>query len=347
MNATTFGVDIAKSVMQVHWVECDTGEIHSKKLSRAKFVDFFAMRQPTRVAMEACGGAHHWARTLMGLGHTVELLPARQVRAFVRGNKDDAADARAIWLAVQHADLRRVPVKSTQQQAVQFLHRMRSHWMSVRTASLNALRSMLYEFGVVLPTGPSGVLKTLGEQRAAIDTRLPAAMQRLVDHQLQTLRDIQDQVQAMEVELAQVQGQSEAAQRLRQVPGIGLLGATALAATLGDGQAWRNGREFSACLGLVPRHSGTGGKVQMGGISKRGDPYLRTLLISGARCLISQPRHAPWLAQMLQRRPANVVAVALANKLARLAWALVAHGRGYDDHWVSLPRSAAGAMPQA
>lgn len=347
MNATTFGVDIAKSVIQVHWVQHDTGEIHNKKLSRAKFADFFAVRQPARIAMEACGGAHHWARTLMGLGHTVELLPARQVRAFVRGNKDDAADARAIWLAVQHADLRRAPVKSEQQQAVQFLHRMRSHWMSVRTASLNALRSVLYEFGVVLPAGPNGVLKRLGEQRCCIDEHLPASMRRLVDHQLQALRDIQGQIHAMELELTQVQRHSEAAQRLRQVPGIGLLGATALAATLGDARAWRNGREFSACLGLVPRHSGTGGKVHMQGISKRGDPYLRTLLISGARCLIAQPKHAPWLQQMLQRRPANVVAVALANKLARLAWALVAHGRSYDNQWVSQPPALACAAATA
>ncbi len=151
MNATTYGVDIAKSVFQVHWVDASTGEIGRKKLARAKFADFFAQRLPARVALEACGGAHHWGRTLRAQGHQVELLPAHQVRAFVTGNKDDQADARAIWLAAQHGDLRRVPIKSCQQQAVLSLHRMRSHWISVRTATINAMRGLLYEFGVTLP----------------------------------------------------------------------------------------------------------------------------------------------------------------------------------------------------
>lgn len=336
MNGTTYAVDIAKNVMQLHWVDAASGEILRKKLSRAKLSDFFAQRQSARVVMEACGSAHHWARTLGALGHQVELLPAQQVRAFVRANKDDAADARAIWLAAQHGDIRRVPIKSCQQQAVLSLHRMRSHWVSVRTATINALRGLLYEFGVVLPQGREAASKALAEQREQLQERLPASMLRLVDAQQGALRDIDAQVQALEAELTDVQRCEPTAQRLRQVPGIGLLGATALAAVLGQGSGWRNGREFACCLGLAPSHSGTGGKVRIGGLSKRGDPYVRNLLISGARSVLACQAHTPWVERMLQRRPHNVVAVALAHKLARTAWALVAHGRDYERQWLGL-----------
>lgn len=336
MNATTYAVDTAKNVMQLHWVDADSGEIRRRKLSRAKFPEFFAQLHGARVVLEACGGAHHWARSLSAMGHAVELLPTRQVRAFVRGNKDDAADARAIWVAAQHPDIRRVSIKSAQQQAVLSLHRMRAHWVSVRTATVNALRGLLYEFGVVLPQGKALGLKTLSERRAQIDALLPELMQRLVDQQLAALRLLEQQVQQIEVQLELVQRNEAQAQRLRQVPGIGLLGATALGATLGDASGWRNAREFSCSLGLTPRHSGTGGKVVMGGINKRGDPYLRTLLVSGARSLLNSPSAPPWALEMLCRRPANVVVVALANKLARTAWALVAHNRGFDRQWRSL-----------
>lgn len=346
MNATTFGLDIAKNVMQLHWVESSTGEIKRKKLSRAKLSDFFAQRQPGCIVMEACGSAHHWARSLESLGHQVELLPARQVRAFVRGNKDDAADARAIWLAAQQSDIRRVPIKDVEQQAIQAAHRLRSHWVSVRTATINAVRGLLYEFGVVLPQGKQAGLKAIALHRAHIDSQMPALMAHLLDAQLHMLREIEQRVEAIEGELAIAQRESQSAQQLRAVPGIGLLGATALAATLGDGSAWRNGREFACSLGLTPRHEGTGGKVHIGAISKRGDPYLRTLLISGARAVMRQANLTPWIVQMLARRPANVVAVALAHKLARTAWALVAHGRSYDTQWHSVPpqRQAAQAM---
>lgn len=339
MNATTYAADIAKNVFQVHWVDPLSGEIGRKKLSRAKFCEFFASRQPARIVMEACGGAHHWGRTFEAMGHSVELLPARQVHAFVRGNKDDAADARAIWLASQHSDMRRVPVKAVDQQAVQFLHRTRSHWVSLRTATVNLLRSMLYEFGVLLPQGKNCGLKALAEQRATLDASLPAPVLRLIDAQLQVLRDLDGQVQAVESELALVHKHSENAKRLRAVPGIGLLGATALAALLGkDGRAWRNAREFAACLGLVPKHTGTGGKVQMGGISKRGDPYIRTILISGARCVMAHLKNPPdWIVKLQSRRHPNVVAAAIAHKLARMAWAIVARGRDYDGRWALSP----------
>jgi transposase len=345
MDITTYAVDIAKNVFQAHWVDAGSGEIHRKKLSRAKVADFFAQRLPGRVVMEACGGAHHWARTLTALGHQVELLPAHQVRAFVSGNKDDAADARAIWLAAQHGNLRRVSVKSCQQQAELSLHRMRSHWVAMRTATVNALRSLLYEFGIVLPRGKRVGMKHLAEHRAQIDAQLPATMVRLLNDQLLALQDIERHVQAMDQEIEVVQRINEAAMRLRKVPGIGVLGATALASGLGDGAAWRNAREFASCLGLTPGHSGTGGKVRMGGITKRGDSYLRTLLMHGARSLIRSNNPGPWILELLERRPFNVVVAAVAHKLARIAWAIVANARQFQAQWKSLPQGMLQVAP--
>jgi transposase len=337
MNATTYAVDSAKNVMQLHWVDGASGEICRRKLSRAKFVEFFAQRQAARVVMEACAGSHHWARSLGAMGHQVELLPTRQVRPFVRGNKDDAADARAIWLASQQGDIGRVAVKSEQQQAVLSLHRMRAHWVNVRTATINALRALLYEFGVVLPRGKAQGLTSLGARRAQLDALLPLPVRHLVDQQLQLLPQLERAAHDLEAQLRQLQLADPNARRLREVPGIGLLGATALAAALGDGRSWRRARDFSTSLGLTPRHSGSGGKVTIGGINKRGDPYLRTLLVSGARALLNSPSAPAWARQIALRRPANVAVVALASKLARTAWALVAHERSFDRRWGPSP----------
>lgn len=334
MNPKTIAIDVAKSVFQLHWVDTH-GEIHRRKLSRAKLMEFVARREASSIVMEACGGAHHLGRQFAALGHHVELLPANQVRAFVRGNKDDASDARAIWLAAQHADIRRVPVKGAEQQSVQALHRLRSHWMSVRVATLNCVRGLLYEFGVVLAKGPRTMLKQLAEQREQLEHKVPAPLARTLQLQLEVLKQCAQAIRSLEAELNALLKQSPQAKRLDAVPGIGVLGATALAAALGDGKGWRNGRQFAACIGLPPGHSGTGGKVRMGRMTKRGDPYLRTLLIAGARSLIRKDDKSAWLVALLQRRPANVVAVALAHKLARLAWALVAHQREYDPRWRS------------
>lgn len=333
MNATTYGMDIAKNVFQMHWVEADTGEIHRKKVARAKLREFFARREPGRIVMEACAGAHHWARSLAELGHCAELLPAHQVRPFVVANKDDTADARGIWLAAQQDDIRRVPVKTAQQQAELSVHRMRTHWVQVRTATVNALRGLLHEFGVVLPKGRTAGLRSLAQQRAQIDALLPAVMLRLLEAQLEALHQLDDQIGELERQIELVGRSNETAHRLCKVPGIGPLGATALAATLGDGSGWRNAREFACCIGLVPRHTGTGGKVRIGSISKRGDAYLRTLLIHGARNLVRAANPPEWIAQMLQRRPFNVVATAVAHKLARTAWAMAAHGCAYEPRW--------------
>ena len=344
MDVTTYGLDTAKNVMQLHWVEPHSGEIQRKKLSRAKLADFFAQRTPGRIVLEACAGSHHWGRTLTQLGHQVELLPAGQVRGFVRSNKDDAADARAIWLAAQHGDIRRVPLKSCEQQAIQALHRTRSHWVSVRTATINALRGLLYEFGVVLPKGKQAGLRVLAEQLAQLEHTLPAPVITLALHQLAAIRQLDEHVKIYDAQLQALLKGVDAVRRLAQVPGIGVMGATALTATLGDGHGWRNAREFASSLGLVPRHTGSGGKVSLGSISKRGDPYLRTLLTNGARSLLSSPKAPPWAQQLLLRRPFNVVVVALANKLARMAWAMVTKHQHYDARWS--PQAAPAALAQ-
>lgn len=329
MNATTYAIDLAKSVFQLYWVEPDTGEIHCKKLTRTKLISLLATREPAIVAMEACGSAHHWARVLGPMGHQVQLLPPHKVREHISGNKSDAADARGIWLAANQGDIRRVSIKSAQQQASLAAHRMRTHWVSMRTACANALRGHLYEFGITVPKGRKQLMRWLAESRAQLETALPPLMLRLLDQQVQLLRELEQHIEAAEREIEQFARASPAAQQLRQVPGIGALGASALAATLGDGSGWRSAREFACCLGLVPRHSGTGGKVRIGGISKRGDSYLRTLLVHGARNLVRTGEPAPWIAQMLQRRPFNVVVVAVAHKLARIAWAMSAHASAF------------------
>jgi transposase len=332
MNATTYAIDIAKNVFQLHWVEPASGEIHRKKLQRPKFLEYFAQLQPSRILMEACGGAHHWARELTKLGHQVELLPPHKVKESVSGNKDDARDARAIWVTGTQKDVRRVSVKTMEQQAQLFTHRVRSHWVSLRTATVNALRSMLYEFGIVAPKGRKNVVAWIAQHRAHIEQQVPALVLHLMDQQLQALRELDERIVADECALRLATKADPTVRELLKVPGIGPLGASALRAELGDGSAWKNSREFACCRGLVPRHTGTGGKVRMGGISKRGDSYLRTLLIHGARNVVSAPNPPKWIADMLLRRPKNVVAVAVAHKLARIAWSIVARAQKFDPH---------------
>ena len=330
MNTTTYAIDIAKSVFQLHWVEPGTGEIHRKKLQRAKLMEFFARLQPSRIVMEACGGAHHWGRELAKLGHQVKLLPPHKVKESASGNKDDSRDARAIWITAALKDVRRVPVKTVEQQAQLFTHRVRTHWVSLRTATVNQLRGMLYEYGVVAPKGRKKVLEWVGQHRAQIEQQVPPMVVQLMDQQLQALREFDERIATNERTVQQALRTDQTARALLKVPGIGPLGASALRAELGDGSAWKNSREFACCRGLVPRHTGTGGKVRMAGISKRGDSYLRTLLVHGARNLVRTANPAPWIADMLLRRPFNVVAVAVAHKLARIAWSIVVRGEQFD-----------------
>ena len=339
MNVTTYGLDLAKQVFQVHWVELETGEVKRKTLARADVSVFFARRAAGVIAMEACGSAHHWGRLLQGLGHEVKLIAAQFVRPFVKTNKTDAADAQAIWEAAQRPEMRFVALKSEEQQAVLSLHRVRAQFVKVRTMQAHQVRGLLYEFGAVVPKGWRALLVQAGPLLAE-ETRcpVPELLRRELLTQLEGLRTLTERIAQLERQIGSWQRREAECQRIAEVPGVGKLTATAVVATVGDARTFRSGREFAAFLGLVPRQSGTGGRVKLLGISKRGDPYLRTLLIHGARTVLTNATRAgrtldPWLKELLSRRPKNVAVVALANKMARTIWALLAHGRAFDRNW--------------
>lgn len=336
MPTTTYGLDLAKRVFQLYWVEPDTGEVINRRFSRDGLIAFLSNRPAGIVALEACGSAHWWARKLPALGHEVMLLHARHIRPFVQNNKTDAADARAIWTAAQQPERRTVAVKTEAQQAVLALHRMRAQLVKSRTAQVNQLRGLLYEFGVTLRGGRQAGVHQIRERLAELEGLVPALLFEAIKEQLERLGRLDDDIEGIERRLASWHRQDPACQAIAEIPGIGVLTATALVATLGDAGTFRSGREFAAFIGLVPRQSGTGGVVRLGAISKRGDPYLRTLLIHGARAVaFSAKDKGPWVEALLQRRPTNVAIVALANKMARTAWAILAHGRKYECGYVS------------
>jgi transposase len=336
MKFTPVGIDIAKNVFQVHYVDEDTGEIVNKPIKRARFLEYFANRTPCLIGMEACGGAHHWARHLMAMGHQVRLMPARFVKAFNVRNKNDAADARAIWLAVQQPG-QAVAVKSEMQQAMLALHRMREQLVKFRTMQINGLRGLLAEYGEVMRQGRAGLEKALPEILARLSDRLPAVLIDSLREQFAEVIRLDERIAAIERRMREWKKEDPAVKAVSEIPGVGLLTATAAVATMGGAEAFRSGREFAAWVGLVPKQTGTGGKVHLHGISKRGDTYLRTLLIHGARSVLAHAKEpGAWVEQMKKRRPPNVVVVALANKMARTIWAVLAHGRTYQKEYVSV-----------
>ena len=336
-NQTVVGVDTAKQVFQLHWMEPD-GQLIDLKLSRKKFSEHFANRVPCRIGMEACGGSQEWARRFRRMGHEVQLLPAQSVRAFVTGNKSDVQDARAIWTAVQHPRAKAVAIKDEEQQAILGLHRMRQQQVKFRTATINCLRGLLGEYGEVMPKGRAGLAREIEGVLERLAGRLPEMGRAELCAQWERVQVHDEAIERIERKLAAWSESHEACRRLREVPGIGLLTATALMAATGDAQTFRNGREYAAWLGLVPRHSGTGGKTRTLGISKRGDRYLRTLLIHGARALLVNGRNLPdWVEKIKQNKPFNVALVAVANRQARIVWALLAHARSYQKDYVSQP----------
>jgi transposase len=336
MKVTTFGLDLAKRVFQLHWVDMETGEICRRQLRRSEVVEFFANRAPALIAMEACGSAHHWARKFMVLGHEVKLIAAQFVRPFVKSNKTDAADAQAIWEAVQRPGMKFVAVKNEAQQAVLTLHRMREQLVKMRTMQTNQLRGLLYEFGMDLPQGRRKGMERIPSELEKLESVLPAMVIETLRGQLKRVEVLDKDIAAIEKKLTVWKKEDKASKKLTQIPGVGLLTATAAVATIGDAKAFKSGREFAAFLGLVPRQSGTGGRVKLLGMSKRGDVYLRTLLIHGARSVIThQKEHGPWLDKLLTRRPFNAATVALANKMARTIWALLAHDRMYEKGYVA------------
>jgi transposase len=286
--------------------------------------------------MEACGGAHHWARQLTELGHQVRLMPGAYVKAFNIRNKNDAADAQAIWRALQQPG-KPVAVKTEMQQAMLSLHRMREQLVKFRTMQLNGLRGLLAEYGEVAKRGRVSLLKALPELLGRLSERLPAALVESLREQFNEIVRLSERIAAIERRMLEWKKQDPAVKAISEIPGVGLLTATTAVAVMGDAKAFRSGREFAAWAGLVPRQTGTGGKIRLHGISKRGDTYLRTLLIHGARSVLTHTKEpSPWVEQMKARRPANVVIVALANKMARTIWAVLAHGRTYQKEYVSV-----------
>ena len=288
--------------------------------------------------MEACGGSQHWARRLRELGHEVRLLPAKMVRPFVGGNKSDAHDARAIWTAVQQPDIKTVAIKSEEQHAVLALHRLRQQLVKFRTAQINGLRGLLAEYGEVMPQGRAGIARGIAAALERVSERLPAMVVETLREQWARVIRLDEEIGDIEQRLKLWHRDNAASRRIAEIPGVGLLSATAAVAAMGDPGAFRSGREFAAWLGLVPRHVGTGGRVRMLGISKRGDTYLRTLLIHGTRTVLTNSKAPPdWALRLAERRPLNVAIVALANKMARTIWALLAHDRAYQEGFVSRP----------
>ena len=325
------GMDIAKNVFQLHIVNPETGELERVKLKRDRVASFFANRQPSLVAMEACGGAHHWGRVLQAQGHHIKLLPAKQVRPFVLRDKTDARDAQGIWVAAQQSHIRAVPLKNIQQQACLCLHRMRAQLMKMRVMQTNALRGLLYEFGITLPEGHQVLLTRIPAELAKASDQLPSVVIDSVMEQLERVNKLQTDIDLIDKRLAAIVKQNQQMMALQQIPGIGPLTCTALVATATDVSSFESGRQFAAWLGLTPRQVGTGGKVRQLGISKRGDAYVRTLLMHGARAIIARSKHTSWITGLLARRPYSVVVAALANKLARTAWAVLTKGKAFDQ----------------
>jgi transposase len=330
---TTIGVDLAKHVFQVHGVDSDGVAVLRKQLRRSQVLSFFSRLPRCVVGMEACATAHYWARELDALGHEVRLMPAQYVKAYVKRNKNDAADAEAICEAVVRPTMRFVPVKTAEQQAALLLHRGRERLVRERTALVNALRGHLAEFGVIAPLGLSNVGKLIAIIRDESDARLPALAHKVLQVLATQIEQLEAAVAALEKQLMAWHKSNPVSQRLATIPGIGPIIATAIAATVADPIAFRSGRELAAWLGLVPRQNSTGGKNRLGGISKRGNQYLRRLLINGASAnlLRSKATNAdPWVIGLRRRRPSLVVAVALANKTARIAWAVMHRQEDYQ-----------------
>jgi transposase len=321
----------------MYWVDAQSGEIVNRRFGRDELIGFLARRSAGRVALEACGSAHWWARKIKMLGHEVVLLHAKFIRPFVQTNKTDAADARAIWTAVQQPEMRTVAAKTEDQQAMLGLHRMRALLVKFRTMQVNQLRGLLYEFGATFRAGRVAGLAEIRARMAELEDTLPGAMLGSLQDQLKRIDGLEQDIDQIEKRMGTWQKQEAACRAISEVPGIGRLTATALVAMMGDATTFKSGREFSSFLGLVPRQSGTGGKIRLGSISRRGDPYLRTLLIHGARSVMCHAKvPTKWQREIQARRPANVAAVALANKMARTAWAILAHGRAYQKDYVSV-----------
>jgi transposase len=333
---TTIGLDIAKSVFQVHGVDAGGELVIRRQLKRRHVLTFFQKLPPCLVGIEACASSHHWSRELQALGHTVRLMPPAYVKPYVKRHKNDAADAEAICEAVTRANMRFVATKTPEQQSCLMLHRTRHLFIRQQTAVINSIRAHLAEFGIVAPVGRQGVEQLLGIVADAHDKRLPEIARACVAALGAQLRMLKAQILQFDRMIIAWHRSSEASKRLDEIPGVGPMLATALIASVADPKAFRSGRDFSAWIGLVPNQNSSGGKDRLGSISKQGDRYLRSLFTAGALAVIRYAKihgtkHRPWLAALLARRPTKVAAIALANKLARMAWAMMAKGERYKQ----------------
>jgi transposase len=331
----TIGVDLAKNVFQVHGVDAEGAVVVRRQLRRARVLPFFKKHPPCLVGMEACATAHHWARQLIALGHAVKLMPPHYVKPYVKRNKNDAADAAAICEAVTRPTMRFVSVKSMEQQSILMLHRTRELLVRQRTMLINAMRAHMAEFGIVAPVGVPHVKKLLGIIADTHDVRLPPVARTCLERLARQFLSLHEEIHAAEIQLHAWHCSNEVSQRLETIPGIGPITASALAASITDPEVFKNGRELAAWVGLVPRQNSTGGKQRLGKISKQGDQYLRWLLVAGAMSVIQHEKrrgtmNVPWLADIIARKPTKVAAVALANKTARIVWALLRHGGTYQ-----------------
>jgi transposase len=334
MQISTIGVDLAKNVFQVHCVDGHGKVVITRQLRRKQVIEFFGKLPPCLVGMEACGTAHHWARELTKLGHTVRMMPPSYVKGYVKRSKNDAADAAAICEAVTRPSMRFVPVKTPEQQAALMLHRTRDLLIRQRTQLINALRAHLSELGLVAEKGREGVAELAAIVSDETNHQcLPVAMKQALQALLYQLSALQGQIGQLDRGIHVQHRASDVSRRLETVPGIGVITATAIASTVVDPSVFKSGRDFAAWIGLVPRQISTGGKERLAGISKQGDRYLRRLLVVGATAVIQHARRHPekhrWIMTLLAKKPAKLVAVAVANKMARIAWAIMAKGGNY------------------
>ena len=333
---TTIGLDIAKSVFQVHGVDAGGQPVIRRQLKRRHVLSFFQKVPPCLVGIEECASSHHWSRELKALGHTVRLMPPAYVKPYVKRHKNDATDAEAICEAVTRANMRFVATKTPEQQSCLMLHRTRHLFIRQQTAVINAIRAHLAEFGIVAPVGRNGVEQLLGIVADPNDKRLPEVARVCIAALGTQLRVLKAQVLNFDRQIMAWHRSNETSKRLDEIPGVGPVLATALVASVADPKAFRSGRDFSAWIGLVPKQYSSGGKDKLGSISKQGDRYLRGLFTAGALAVIRYAKihgtkHRPWLTALLARRPTKVVAIALANKLARMAWAMMAKGERYKQ----------------
>lgn len=334
MQVTAIGLDLAKNAFQVHGVDAEGRVVVRRKLRRAQVREFFAKLAPCLIGMEACGTAHFWARELIAMGHQVKIMPPSYVKAYVRRGKTDAADAAAICEAVMRPHMRFVPIKTEDQQAALMLHKARELLVRQQTMLINAIRGHMAELGLIAPQGSGKIKELIDVIQESEDQSIPAlaraALQPLV-HQMQTL---DEQVEVLDREIRAWHKTNETSRRLATIPGIGFITASAIAATAPDPSFFSSGREFAAWLGLTPRQNSSGGKERLGRISKKGNTYIRRLLVTGATSMLRYARAktaagADWVNGLLQRRPARLVTVAMANKTARIAWAVMAKGENF------------------